>query len=166
MITIASHSKNKKNAAAWVSIGPDLRGESLRIGDVELRTHVNIFVGLVTDAKTGRLSGLKTREDDSSWEIVKWQLDKKTKKESCYVLAFIRFKDKDQEEFVLEPVETRIVDDINSADLKNLRKITSKIYDHCHYMHESRIKQRLTLLTLWKKSFVFSLPRSRRFDKN
>lgn len=136
---IARSSKNKKNVAQ-ASIGPDLRSKSLRIGDVELRTHVSIFEGPATNAKTGHLSSLKTREDDSSWEIVKWQLDKKTKKESCYVLAFIRFKD--QEEFDLEPVGTRLVDDITSTDLKNLKKITSKIYDHCHYMHESSIKHR------------------------
>ena len=140
MITVANSSK--KNTATQVIVGPDLRGETLRIGDVELRTHVSIFEGLVTDAKTGHLSSLKTREDDSSWEIVKWQLDKKTKKESCYVLTFIRFKDKDQEEFDLEPVETRLIDSINSTDLKNLKKIISKIYDHCHYMHESLIQRR------------------------
>ena len=131
--------KRSKKSSPHVEIGPDLRGESYRVGDVELKTHVNILVGLNTDKQTGKLAGLETREDTSSWEIVKWQRDEKTGKESCYVLAFIRFKDKDtQEEFGLESVGTRLVDDIDATDLENLKKITTKVGEHCTWMHEQR----------------------------
>lgn len=118
----------------------DLRGKRVRLGDIELRTHVLILDGWKEDKRSsGRIKELVTHKDETRWDILKFQKDK-AGKESCYSLATVEFEDpKTQEEFNLRSVGARLVDDIDAADLKNLKKITTMIYEHCHWMHEERL---------------------------
>lgn len=118
----------------------DLRGKRVRLGDIELRTHVLVLDGWKEDKKSsGHIKELVTHKDETKWDILKFQKDK-AGKESCYSLATIEFEDpKTQEEFTLRSVGTRLVDDIDATDLENLKKITTMIYEHCHWMHEERI---------------------------
>lgn len=117
----------------------DLRGKRVRLGDIELRTHVSILDGWKEDKSSGRIKELVTHKDATRWDILKFQKDK-AGKETCYSIATVEFEDpKTQEEFNLRSVGARLVDDIDAADLKNLKKITTMIYEHCHWMHEERL---------------------------
>lgn len=118
----------------------DLRGKRVRLGDIELRTHVLVLDGWKEDKKSsGHIKELVTHKDEAKWDILKFQKDK-AGKESCYSLATVEFEDpKTQEEFTLRSVGTRLVDDIDATDLENLKKITTMIYEHCHWMHEERL---------------------------
>lgn len=117
----------------------DLRGKRVRLGDIELRTHVSILDGWKEDKSSGRIKELVTHKDATRWDILKFQKDK-AGKETCYSIATVEFEDpKTQEEFNLRSVGARLVDDIDAADLKNLKKIATMIYEHCHWMHEERL---------------------------
>lgn len=117
----------------------DLRGKRVRLGNIELRTHVSILDGWKEDKSSGRIKELVTHKDATRWDILKFQKDK-AGKETCYSIATVEFEDpKTQEEFNLRSVGARLVDDIDAADLKNLKKITTMIYEHCHWMHEERL---------------------------
>lgn len=117
----------------------DLRGKRVRLGNIELRTHVSILDGWKEDKSSGRIKELVTHKDATRWDILKFQKDK-AGKETCYSIATVEFEDpKTQEEFNLRSVGARLVDDIDAADLKNLKKIATMIYEHCHWMHEERL---------------------------
>ena len=117
----------------------DLRGKSIRFGAIGLRTHVLILDGWKEDKSSGRIKELVTHKDETRWDILKFQTSK-AGKESCYSLATVEFEDpKTQEEFILRSIGTRLVDDIDAADLENLKKITTMLYEHCHWMHEERL---------------------------
>ena len=118
----------------------DLRGKSIRFGDIGLRTHVLILDGWKEDKSSGHIKELVTHKDETKWDILKFQKNKNGK-ESCYSLATVEFDDpKIQEEFTLRSVGTRLVDDIDADDLKNLKEITAALYEHCRWMHEERLK--------------------------
>ena len=117
----------------------DLRGKRVRLGDIELRTHVSILDGWKEDKSSGRIKELVTHKDATRWDILKFQKDR-AGKETCYSIATVEFEDpKTQEEFNLRSVGARLVDDIDATDLKNLKKIATMIYEHCHWMHEERL---------------------------
>lgn len=117
----------------------DLRGKRVRLGNIELRTHVSILDGWKEDKSSGRIKELVTHKDVTRWDILKFQKDR-AGKETCYSIATVEFEDpKTQEEFNLRSVGARLVDDIDATDLKNLKKITTMIYEHCHWMHEERL---------------------------
>ena len=97
--------------------------------------------GLFKEMKqlSGRIKELVTHKDETRWDILKFQKDR-AGKETCYSIATVEFEDpKTQEEFNLRSVGARLVDDIDATDLKNLKKITTMIYEHCHWMHEERL---------------------------
>lgn len=117
----------------------DLRGKRVRLGNIELRTHVSILDGWKEDKSSGRIKELVTHKDATRWDILKFQKDR-AGKETCYSIATVEFEDpKTQEEFNLRSVGARLVDDIDATDLKNLKKIATMIYEHCHWMHEERL---------------------------
>lgn len=114
---------------------PDLRGKSLRFGDIGLRTHVLIFDGFTQKAR-GRGIEICTHEDPARWDIVKFSCDQ-SGKETSFSLATIEFKNPDiQDEYVLKPVGDRLVDDVEPEDLPNLRKVLDLVRKHCHWIHE------------------------------
>lgn len=118
----------------------DLTGRIVRLGDVELRTHVTILDGWRSERLTGKIKDLVTHNDPS-----KWSLDKIEKtssgKDSRYSLASIEFKDDLQEEYELRSVGSRLVEDINAEDLENLKKLLKLVDKHCYWKHEQRCYQ-------------------------
>lgn len=118
----------------------DLTGRIVRLGDVELRTHVTILDGWRSERLTGKIKGLVTHNDPS-----KWSLDKIEKtssgKDNRYSLASIEFKDDLQEEYELRSVGSRLVEDINAEDLENLKKLLKLVDKHCSWKHEQRCYQ-------------------------
>ena len=115
----------------------DLRGRTVRLGNIELRTHVAILDGWKSD-KTGKIKDLITHQDDTVWAIEKIDNDS-TGREHCYTLANVEFKDREtQEEYDLRSVGSRLVEDVEAEDLANLKKIVRMIDEHCHWMHEER----------------------------
>ena len=118
----------------------DLTGRIVRLGDVELRTHVTILYGWKSDRLTGKIKGLVTHNDPS-----KWSLDKIEKtssgEDNRYSLASIEFKDDLQEEYELRSVGSRLIEDINAEDLENLKELIKLVDKHCSWKHEQRCYQ-------------------------
>lgn len=118
----------------------DLTGRIVRLGDVELRTHVTILYGWRSERLTGKIKGLVTHNDPS-----KWSLDKIEKtssgEDNRYSLASIEFKDDLQEEYELRSVGTRLIEDIDAEDLKNLKELLKLVDKHCSWKHEQRCYQ-------------------------
>lgn len=116
----------------------DLRGRSIRLGDVALQTHVTILDGWNRDASTGKIRDLITHEDPSKWSLVKFEIDS-AGKEFCYSIASIDFKDPElQEEYDLKSVGNRLIDSVEADDLPLLKKLIAKVDEHCHWRHEQR----------------------------
>ena len=117
--------------------GSDLRGRTIRLGNIELRTHVAILDGWKSD-KAGKIKDLITHQDDTVWALEKIEKDS-TGREHCFTLANVEFKDREtQEEYDLISIGSRLVEDVEAEDLANLKKIVRMIDEHCHWMHEER----------------------------
>ena len=115
---------------------PDLRGKSLRFGNIGLRTHVLIFDGFRHKARGQGIEKIFTHEDPARWDIVKFSRDR-SGKEVNFSLATIEFKNPEiQDEYVLKPVGDRLIDDVEPEDLPNLRKVLDLVRKHCHWIHE------------------------------
>lgn len=115
---------------------PDLRGKSLRFGDIGLRTHVLIFDGFTRKARGQGIEKICTHEDPARWDIVKFKRDL-SGKEFIFSLATIEFKNPEvQDEYVIKPVGDRLIDDVEPEDLPNLRKLLDLVRAHCRWIHE------------------------------
>lgn len=130
----------KKKVEKPAQAPEDLTGRIVRLGDVELRTHVTILDGWRSERLTGKIKDLVTHNDPS-----KWSLDKIEKtssgKDNRYSLASIEFKDDLQEEYELRSVCSRLIEDINAEDLENLKKLLKLVDKHCSWKHEQRCYQ-------------------------
>lgn len=130
----------KKKVEKPTQAPEDLTGRIVRLGDIELRTHVTILDGWRSERLTGKIKDLVTHNDPS-----KWSLDKIEKtssgKDNRYSLASIEFKDDLQEEYELRSVCSRLIEDINAEDLENLKKLLKLVDKHCSWKHEQRCYQ-------------------------
>jgi hypothetical protein len=115
---------------------PDLRGKSLRFGNIGLRTHVLIFDGFKRKARGQGIEKILTHEDPARWDIVKFSCDQ-SGKETSFSLATIEFKNPEiQDEYELKPVGDRLVDDVEPEDLPNLRRVLDLVRKHCSWIHD------------------------------
>lgn len=122
-------------AEPWKTPNYDLRGKQLRYGDVGLRTHVVIFDNIISnDNNTGNNIKIATHRNYEKWDLIKYKKLDDGEQEYCFSLATIVFNDSCQGDYKLVPVGNRLICDINGKDLKNLKKILSKVDDHCCWM--------------------------------
>lgn len=112
----------------------DLRGKTVRFGNIKLVTHV------LKPRRSLGADKLSTDiiQDDTVWALEKCELNRDGT-ESCFVIANVEFKNPiTQEEYDLRSIGSRLVDSITPEDLAPLKRIVELIDQHCYFRHELR----------------------------